>query len=582
MARQDPLPASISAQQPAIGPAGQKAHPDAVEQLERLEPRLYRVGDHAWCLVGNGLSNQTFIDAPEGLIAVDTGDCVEEMRAALALVRAETDKPVIACIYSHFHYVNGTQALLEDPTTRDLQIYGHQGIPANLNRFGGEVAPRSSRGLVHQFGLLLPEEGPDALLHCGLGLHLRNPAHAPYTPGYIPARHTFDDRLETRIGGLDVVMTHAPSDATDSITIWFPALKLCVNNLIWPSLFNIFAIRGEEYRDPRIVIGGIDELLDLEPDHLIGTHGPPLSGKDAIEAITDSRDAIQFIWDQTVRGVNRGLRLDELTQAVQLPPRFQRSYVTRQLYGLVEHHVRQVHAGLFGWLDEDEQRIFPVPEAQRFEKLITGFGGRARVIDQAETAMAEGDWRWAAELATWLVRTPGAGTPDRQRLAAIMRHFAQHTTSANVRNWCLTRALSLEGSIDLSRFLTHRFRRDEVLAAPPERFVPVLRVLLDPSRADGIDDELAWCFAGGHRAGLLIRGQVAIPTDGSGASLSLHLSHETWAEILSARTTVHDAEANNLLSCEGERGRIDRFLDAFDHSGLRQPEQTRTQEEGQP
>lgn len=568
MTGKDPLPQSIGDDTPAVGPAGQLAHPDAVAHLERLEPKCYRVGGSAWCLVGNGLSNQTFVEAPEGLIVIDTGDCVEEMRAALAAVRTETDRPVVACIYSHFHYVNGTRALLEEPTTQNLQIYGHAGIPGNLARFGGEVAPRSSRGLVHQFGLLLPDEGPDALLHCGLGLHLRNPAHAPYTPGYVPARHTFDDRLETRIAGLDVVMTHAPSDATDSITIWFPDLRLCVNNLIWPSLFNIFAIRGEEYRDPRIVLRGIDELHALAPDHLIGTHGPPISGEGVSEAILDSRDAIQFIWDQTVRGSNRGLRLDELTRAVQLPPRFRRSYFTRELYGLVEHHVRQVHAGLFGWLDEDESRIFPVPEAERARKLIAGFGGRARVIDQVESAMAEGDWRWAAELATWLVRTPECEDADRGRLATILRHFARHTPSANVRNWCLTRALNLEGRIDLSRFLTHRFRRDEVLAAPPEGFVPVLRVLLDPARSAGIDDELAWCFAGGRRAGLRIRGQVAIPTDGREAELSLHLSHETWAEILSGRLTLPEAESKHLVSCQGDSARIAHFLDAFDHPAL--------------
>ncbi len=537
-------------------------------QLERLRPELYGVGEHAWCLVGNGLSNQTFVEAPEGIIVIDTGDCIEEMRAALGALRTVTDKPLIACIYSHFHYVNGTQALLEEATTRDLEIYGHTGIQANLDRFGGEVAPRSSRGLVHQFGLLLTQEGEDALLHCGLGLHLRNPEHTPYTPGYIPARTTFEARLETRIGGLQVVMSHAPSDASDSITIWFPTLKLCVNNLVWPSLFNIFAIRGEEYRDPRILLKGIDEIQGFEPEHLICTHGPPLSGRGVQEAIVDCRDAIQFIWDQTVRGINRGLRLDELTRQVQLPERFQRSYFTQQLYGLVEHHVRQIHAGLFGWLDEDESRIFPMPEAERAAKLIAGFGGRDRVAEAAAEAMSEGDWRWATELSTWLVRTPECTEADRGRLAEVMRHFAYHTPSANVRNWCLTRALMLEGTIDLSRFLAHRFRYQEVLAAPPERFVPVLRVLLDPERARGVDDELAWNFAGGEKVGLRIRGQVAIPTDGVQATLEMNLSHETWAAILGGRMSVSEAFEAGVLSLQGDQQRISAFLAAFDHPGL--------------
>ena len=60
--------------------------------------------------------------------------------------------------------------------------------------------------------------------------------------------------------GLDVHFLPAPSDATDSVTIWFPALNLAVNNLLWPALFNVFAIRGEEYRDPRILLRGLEHL----------------------------------------------------------------------------------------------------------------------------------------------------------------------------------------------------------------------------------------------------------------------------------------------------------------------------------
>jgi isopentenyl diphosphate isomerase/L-lactate dehydrogenase-like FMN-dependent dehydrogenase len=37
-----------------------------------------------WCFVGNGLSNQSFIDAPEGIIAIDTGESIEEMNEAIA------------------------------------------------------------------------------------------------------------------------------------------------------------------------------------------------------------------------------------------------------------------------------------------------------------------------------------------------------------------------------------------------------------------------------------------------------------------------------------------------------------------
>ena len=87
------------------------ANPEAIQHRKRLELKFYPVGDNAWCLVGNGLSNQTFVRGPQGIIAIDSGESVEEMAAALQFLREVTAEPIVACIYSHFHYVNGTQAI---------------------------------------------------------------------------------------------------------------------------------------------------------------------------------------------------------------------------------------------------------------------------------------------------------------------------------------------------------------------------------------------------------------------------------------------------------------------------------------
>ncbi|MEM9621561.1 MAG: alkyl sulfatase dimerization domain-containing protein [Pseudomonadota bacterium] len=567
--KRDDIPASISHLAPATGPTGQLAHPAAIEHLQRLERRLYKVGEHAWCLVGNGLSNQTFIEGPEGIIAIDTGESVEEMSSALRTLREHTQRPIVACIYTHFHYVNGTEAILQEPGNRDLQIYAHAGIEDNLRRFGGEVAPRSNRGLVHQFGTMLPKQGADALLHCGLGQFLRNPDHAPFTPGYLPAQHQLTTTTQATIAGLQVTLTPAPSDASDSITIWFETLQLCVNNLIWPSLFNIFAIRGEEYRDPRRLLDGIDHIAALAPQHLLCTHGPPLSGTDISDAVIDYRDSIQFIWDQTVRGTNQGLTLDELTTRVQLPEHFQRSYFTQQFYGLVEHHVRQIHSGLFGWFDEDESHLFPLPTAERCRRLIKGFGGRVKVRQQARAALTTADYRWGLELATWLVRSKGCTPRDRQLLADLLRATAQHTTSANLRNWCLTRALELEGKINLQRHRQHRFNPTQVLSAPPERFIDTLRVLLDPTLAAGLDAELAWHFMGGARTGLRVRNHVAITTSGADADMTITLSQETWAALLANTTTMSQCLELGTVSLAGDPEELMTFLKVFDVDGFR-------------
>ena len=145
---------------------------------------------------------------------------------------------------------------------------------------------------------------------------------------------------------------------------------MCVNNLVWPALFNVFAIRGEPYRDPRVLVSGLDQILNMEPDYLVGAHGPPITDKEVIaEGVTDARDALQFLWDQTVRGINKGLSHGELIEFVQLPDFFNRSYLTQQNYGLVEHHVRQIHNGLVGWFDGIESSLFPLPTVERLSLI---------------------------------------------------------------------------------------------------------------------------------------------------------------------------------------------------------------------
>ena len=567
------IPASFDPDATATGPQGQRAHPATIDHSQRLEEKLYKLGSHAWTMVGNGLSNQSFIEGPDGLIVIDTGECIEEMNAALVAIRKQTSAPVVACIYTHFHYVGGTQALLDESGNADLPIYGHSGIAANLTRFGGEVGPRGARGLVHQFAVALPTEGADGTVNVGLGRFFRNPAHAPFTRGYIPAQHTFAEITSLSIAGLQVEIYPAPSDATDSITIWFPELSVAINNLLWPALFNVFAIRGEEYRDPRVLLRGLDQLEGLKANYLLGAHGPPLEGPQLIsDSIIDGRDAIQYMWDQTVRGANLGLTLDELITFVQLPEHFQHRYQTQQLYGVVEHHVRQIYTGLFGWFDEDEAKLFPTPAPDRGRKLIDGFGGINKVRDTIDQALVDKDYRWAIELSSWLVRASlndrgradAGATEDRHRLAAGLRGVAQSTTAANIRNWCLTRARELEGHIDVERLRGHRFRAADLLKSAPIESVPVLKVLLAPERAQGLDASLCIAFDDGSRAGLRLRHQVAIPTDGADADMTLKISHQHWAQMLGGKVSLATLLADGTAETGGMNEQVQRFLSCFD------------------
>jgi alkyl sulfatase BDS1-like metallo-beta-lactamase superfamily hydrolase len=572
--------------QTRIGPRGQIGHRALLEHSTRLRRGMTEARPGVWSLMGVGLPNHTFILAPEGVIVIDTNDSVEAMRDALREFRQHCNAPIAAVIYTHFHYVTGTTALLEDTGGRAFPIWAHERVQSNRLRLSGELGPRASRGLVHQFGTALPADGPDAIINLGCGMALREPAHAPFTQGWLPPTNTFGEETVARIAGLEVHLIPAPSDADDSITIWLPALGVCVNNLVWPALFNVFPIRGEEYRDPRILMHGLDRILALAPEYLLGAHGPVIAGRAAVqEAVTDYRDAIQYLWDQTVRALNKGLGGAELSYAIHLPPRFRRSYLTQQLYGLAEHHVRQIASGLVGWWDEDPASLFPLEPMDHARRLIDGFGGPAKVRALAEDALACNDLRWALELSGWLVKSHVNGArqsgfqgdtradqrdTDERLQARVLRLLGQRTAASNIRSWVHTRALELEGSIDLARTRSSRLQVAQVLSQPPAAYVATLRVLLDPERAEGVDCELRWEFEEGARCGLRVRGLIAVPTDGSQAQAAIRLSHACWADLLARKRTLGEALADGSISVDGDTESVRRFFGCFEHPTLSQ------------
>ena len=544
------------------------AHRSLHEHTERLAPQIYEVTPEVWCVVGNGLSNQTFIKGPEGIIAIDAGESIEEMNSAVDQLRTVSKEPVVAVVYTHFHYVNGTAALMEKEPIE--AIWGHERISHNLERSATEIAPTYTRGLIEQFGIQMPENGPDAVVNVGLGLAYRLAHHAPSTPGYIPADHIFSGDCSVEIAGLEMIVTEAPSDADDSVTLYFPALQVAVQNLVWPALFNVFAIRGEEYRDPRSLIKGIDHLRTLNVQHLVATHGPPLSGAEEIQQrVTAYRDSIQFLWDQTVRWTNRGATGAELAHKIQLPALYDNDWLTKQHYGLAEHHVRQIRSGLFGFFDGDPVALLPLDTAEEAERMVNAIGGPERVRNMCSEALegSTNDLRWAISLAGRLVRCQEATETDRELLARALRTAAQHTTSSNIRNWCITRALQLEGDIDEVRLNTHRFSRRQVERWSTDKAVSILRVLIDPDQLDGIDCHLIFELDD-ERTGLHFRNHVACPTDGRGGDAVLSGSRTTWDQILTGSANLQSAISSGDMVLEGDLIAATSALQSIDHPGF--------------
>ena len=184
-----------------------------------------------------------------------------------------------------------------------------------------------------------------------------------------------------------------------------------------------------------------------------------------------------------------------------------------------------------------------------------------------DEAVVAGDLRWGTELGTWLVRVPDpdprTARADRNSLADSLRRIGQGSPAANIRCWALTQARDLDGSGPMDRFRGHRFRRAAVIANPCAA-VHTLRVLLDPVRADGVDHHVRFVFTNAGSTGLHVRNAVACPTDGSGATATISLSSEDWADILTGKRDLASALEAGAAHIDGNTAAVLVFWNSFD------------------
>ncbi|MEM7020351.1 MAG: alkyl/aryl-sulfatase, partial [Pseudomonadota bacterium] len=410
------------------GPKGEIANRKLIEHSKQFKPTLYKINERVYSLVGEGLSNAALILGDGGAIVVDSGESIEEASEHLAEFRKITDLPIKAVIYSHSHYCRGTQAY-QDDAGEPIQVWAHERVPTNIVDVAGEIGPAFTRRLMIHFGYFLPQEGPDAMPNYGLGPYFFHPSGRRATGGYLPPTHVIGKKAEATIAGIKFEFIEYSSDSDDTIIINLPEENIVINNHIWPCMFNIYTLRGGPYRDPLEHVEAIDCIRQMDPMHLVNVHGVPIMGRDNVDrALQDYRDSLQFIWDQTVRGINRNLAQDDLVDFVQLPKHLEDSPYIQQFYGEVPFHVRAVHSGLFGWFGNDCATLLPVSPDVEAEKIVIGFGGRDKVLADAKAALSNGEENWAAQLVGYLVRLDPNDEEAKQLKANALRLIGQTST----------------------------------------------------------------------------------------------------------------------------------------------------------
>lgn len=201
-----------------------------------------------------------------------------------------------------------------------------------------------------------------------------------------------EDRYAFSLGGLDVEVIAVPgAETNDSVVVWLPQHKICLTGNLFGCPFghfpNLVTIRGDRYRDALTVATAAQVVLDLGAEIILYGHHGPVEGKDVIAAeLTALRDAILYVHDETVKGMNEGQDLHTLMTDVQLPPELE----VGQGYGKVSWSVRAIWENYAGWFKhESTTELYATPRSAIHEDLVELAGGPQAIVARAQQKLDE-------------------------------------------------------------------------------------------------------------------------------------------------------------------------------------------------
>lgn len=261
--------------------------------------------------------------------------------------------------------------------------------------------------------------------------------------------HTFtESRKKVKISGVELELIEAVGETYDQLYILLPEKRVLFSGdnfyQSWP---NLYPVRGAPYRDVRQWIESMDKMMKEDADFLIPGHTRPILGADQVrEVLTNYRDAIRFIFDKTIEGINKGLTPDELVEYVKLPERFSELDYLRPYYGHSEWAVRSIFNGYFGWFDGNPSSLFPLSPKQEAMRIVKLAGGQQALLVNAKKALKEKDYQWAAQLCDHLIALDPDVAEPKLIKADALDALGENLLTATGRNYYLTVAQELRQS----------------------------------------------------------------------------------------------------------------------------------------
>jgi len=507
--------------------------------------------------VGYGLANSVLIEGPDSLIIIDVLESNEAAQVLKSDFSKISRKPIKALIYTHNHtdHTSGAAGMVASPL--GIDVYAHASTAALMDQQVNLLREATTRRAMRMFGNYLTDR-PDLHVNCGIGSRLMLDGQSTLTT-YRPTI-TFQDRLHLRVAGIHLELIHAPGETPDQLYVWLPEKRVlvCADNL-YRAFPNLYTIRGTPYRDVLEWMRSVDRIRAMAPDILVPMHSRPIKGREKIlEISTAYRDAIQFVHDQTIRAINRGLSPEEAAQTIRLPEHLARHPYLQEFYGKVSWSVKNIFHGYLGFFDGNPSRLHPLPDLERARRMAELAGGADALARTCRKAVAGGDFQWALELTDQLL----ALEPDNPDYLAMrntsLEALGERESNPNARHYYFTSALeSQPGFLPIQAGIHQSTLRAFPLAA----FFASLTCHLVPDKSMGVERSVVFTFSDTPEVFSLFvrRGVCEVQQKGhSEPNLRVRTTSETWKACLAGLQSLPAAVLSGDIRVES--GGIPAFL----------------------
>jgi alkyl sulfatase BDS1-like metallo-beta-lactamase superfamily hydrolase len=241
----------------------------------------------------------------------------------------------------------------------------------------------------------------------------------------------FDDTNTFEVGDTQFVLMHTPGETPDHLTVWLPQSRTAfIGDNYYESFPNLYTLRGTRARWALEYVKALDRVLALEPELVLPSHGPAIRGRDEVKRrLTKYRDAILYVHDATVKGMNEGKDVLTLMREITLPP----DLAIGESYGRLTWSIRGIYEGYVGWFDGNVSTMFG-PASQAYDEIVTLAGGPDKVAARA-ASLASSDPLRALYLTDMALAVNPRHVAALQARIAALKALDAASNNSNERGW---------------------------------------------------------------------------------------------------------------------------------------------------